>query len=141
MPAGVASCSRSPIIQKEVECPTNPEMMNGYLTLLLSNKHQEPVHVKVYRTSLEHFAVVCPQKKVCRPLGVLNLRNSVVERLPADSQQHGLLVRHRGLDTPLTVTFLTENAREVEEWVAAFTSSSSPTRHQSPLPIVEEEEV
>lgn len=142
MPADVASCSRSPFLQKEVDFGyhTNPEMMSGYMTLLGPGKHRQPVHVKVYRTSLEHFAVVCPQKKVCRPLGVLNLRNTVVERLPADTKQAGFLIRQRGFDTPMCLTFIAENPREMDDWIVAFTSRGSPTLHQSSLPSVKEDE-
>uniref|UniRef100_A0A1B6HB31 PH domain-containing protein n=1 Tax=Homalodisca liturata TaxID=320908 RepID=A0A1B6HB31_9HEMI len=144
MPADVASCSRTPFLQKEVDYGyynhPNPEMMSGYMTLLGPGKHRQPVHVKVYRTSLEHFAVVCPQKKVCRPLGVLNLRNTLVERLPAESKQPGFVVRQRGFDTPMCLTFIAENPRDLDDWIVAFTSRSSPTLHQSSLPIVEEDE-
>lgn len=143
MPAEVASCSRSPFLQKEVDYGynhPNPEMMSGYMILLGPGKHRQPVHVKVYRTSLEHFAVVCPQKKVCRPLGVLNLRNTLVERLPAETKQPGFVIRQRGFDTPMCLTFVAENPRDLDEWIVAFTSRSSPTVHQSSLPIVEEDE-
>lgn len=106
----------------------------------------------MYRTSLEHFAVVYPQKKACRPLGFVNLRHTVVARLPSAGEkvhlavagragrpqrqqqahaaavclprqyQHlaGFVVRSRQCDSPHTLTFLAENAKEVESWLAAF---------------------
>jgi hypothetical protein len=117
----------------------NPETMSGSMTLVGPGKHCQSVQVKVYRTSLEHFAVLYTQKKVCRPLGVLNLRNTCVERLLGEKQP-GFTVRQRGFDTPMCLTFLSESPRDVDSWMLAFTSRSSPTVHQSSLPIVEEGE-
>lgn len=143
MPADVASCSRTPpFLQKEVDYGyhTSPEMMSGYMTLSAPGRHRQPVHVKVYRTSLEHFAVVSPQKKICRPLGVLNLKNTLLEQLPAESKQTGFMVRQKGFDSPTCLTFLPETPMDLEDWIVAFTCRSSPTLHQSSLPIVEEDE-
>lgn len=142
MPADVASCSRTPFLQKEVDYGyhTSPEMMNGYMTLSTPGRQRQPVHVKVYRTSLEHFAVVSPQKKICRPLGVLNLKNTLVEQLPAESKQPGFMVRQKGFDSPTCLTFVPETPMDLEDWIVAFTCRSSPTLHQSSLPIVEEDE-
>lgn len=142
MPADVASCSRTPFLQKEIDYGyhTSPEMMNGYMTLSAPGRHRQPVHVKVYRTSLEHFAVVSPQKKICRPLGVLNLKNTLVEQLPAESKQPGFMVRQKGFDSPTCLTFVPETPMDLEDWIVAFTCRSSPTLRQSSLPIVEEDE-
>jgi len=62
-----------------------------------------------------------------------------VERLPG-GKQPGFIVRQRGFDTPMCLTFLSESPRDLDSWVLAFTSRSSPTVHQSSLPIVEEDE-
>lgn len=141
MPADVASCSRDAFLQKDMNYGYHsPETMSGYMTLVGPGKHRQLVHVKVYRTSLEHFAIVYPPKKVCRPLGVLNLRNTCVEPLPSDVKQPGFVVRQRGFDTPMCLTFLSESAMELDDWIVAFTSRNSPTLHQSSLPIVEEDE-
>lgn len=117
--------------------------------------------MKVYRTSLEHFAVVYPQKKVCRPLGVLNLRNTRVERLSSDVSRNpltnalgdikirgrsrdeplaGFIVRQRGFDTPNCLTFISESPKDVDSWVKAFTAQQTATLHAPPLPMVEEDE-
>lgn len=115
------------------------ETMSGYMYLIGPDKIQQGVQVIVYRTSLEHFAVVYPQKKVCRPLGVLNLRNTCVERL--SSNEFGFVVRERGFDKSISLTFIVESPAEFDSWISAFTSRSSPSLHHSSLPIVEEEEV
>ncbi|KAL0272742.1 UNVERIFIED_CONTAM: hypothetical protein PYX00_005603 [Menopon gallinae] len=121
----------------------NPEEMAGNLTLLGNNKVKQPVQVKVYRTSIEHFAVLYPQKKVCRPLGVLNLKNTMVERL-SSPRQPGFTVRQCGFDTPLcSLTFISETNRELERWINAFTcrsKSASSRLITSSLPVVEEDE-
>lgn len=140
MPADVATCSRTPFLQNMDYGCRNPEEMSGYMTLIGPAKQKQPVHVKVYRTSLEHFAVVCPQKKVCRPLGVINLRNTCLEPLATETKQPGFVVRQRGFDTPMCLTFISESPRDLDSWIVAFTSRSSPTLHQSSLPIVEEDE-
>lgn len=153
MPVDVVSagCSRPSYLQKTTPDMTsywNPEEKSGSLTLVGPSKHCQAVNIKVYRTTLEHFAVLYPQKKVCRPLGVLNLRNTVVERLEAatvavagEINRHGFVVRQRGFDTPMCLTFIAESAKEAEAWVGAFTSSRlSPTVHHSSLAIVEEDE-
>lgn len=127
----------------ETSSSWNPELMSGSLTLMgPGNKHSQSVQVKVYRTSLEHFAVVYPQKKVCRPLGVLNLRNAHVERLlPANNtakissgdqkdgvksssnETLGFVVRQRGFDSPFCLTFLLETP-----YVSPYSPFSAPPR-------------
>lgn len=136
-PAGNTSYLQEPLEYPQV---WNPEEMAGNMILLGNNKVKQPVQVKVYRTSLEHFAVVYPQKKVCRPLGVLNLKNTMVEKLPS-SKQPGFTVRQCGFDTPLcSLTFFSESNKELDRWISAFTSRNNTTSHMSSLPIVEEDE-
>lgn len=143
MPADVAmhtnflQFSKNSLNESNIDSYWNTENMSGYMTLLGPNGHQQNVQVKVYRTSVEHFAVIYPQKKVCRPLGVLNLRNTTIERFEDD----GFLVRQKGFDSPVALTFLVECKKELDYWVSAFTARHSPLVHQSSLPIVEEEEI
>lgn len=117
----------------------SPETMAGNMVLLSPNGRRQNVQVKIYRTSLEHFAVIYPQKKVCKPLGVINLRNTSVERFP-DDKTPGLVVRQRGFDNTASLSFISEEPRDVEAWVAAFTSRASPTILQSCLPVVQEDD-
>lgn len=114
--------------------------MAGNMILLGNNKIKQPVQVKVYRTSVEHFAVVYPMKKVCRPLGVLNLRNTMIERL-STAKQFGFTVRQCGFDTPLcSLTFFSESGKELDRWIDAFTCRNSSSGHISSLPIVKEDD-
>ena len=143
MPADVAmhtnflQFNQSSLKDSNVDSCWNTENMSGYMTLMGPNGHRQSVQVKVYRTSVEHFAVIYPQKKVCRPLGVLNLKNTIVERYGDE----GFLVRQKGIDSPIALTFLMENKQELDYWIIAFTARTSPLMHQSSLPIVEEEEI
>jgi hypothetical protein len=122
--------------QSTVTSCWNIENISGYMTLLdSSGDHRQLVQVKVYCTSIEHFAVIYRQKKMCRPLGVLNLRNTTTERF----SDEGFLVRQKGYDTPVSLTFLLENSKDIDYWILAFTARSSSLMHQSSLPIVEEE--
>ncbi|KZC13161.1 hypothetical protein WN55_05878 [Dufourea novaeangliae] len=115
----------------------NTENMSGDMILVDPNGYPHGVQVKIYRTSVGHFAVIYPQKKVCQPLGVLNLRNMWIKRYGDE----GILVRKKSFDSPITLTFLMENKKELDYWMMAFTVRTSPLMHQSSLPIVEEEEI
>lgn len=139
MPTEVAMANlESGFFSRQETSPVSTETKSGSITLIAANGRRQGVNVIVYRTSLEHFAVLYPQKKICRPLGVINLKNTTVEQLK--DKQHGFLVRQLGFDTPMTLTFLCE-PRDLSSWTMAFTSRCSPTlRHQSSLPIVEEDE-
>ncbi|XP_026287717.1 uncharacterized protein LOC113213023 [Frankliniella occidentalis] len=146
---------------------SSPEAKSGGLILVGPGKHTQHVQVKVYRTSLEHFAVVFPQKKVCRPLGFVNLRHTAVARLPAAGEkvpkvhvkgltahasgagqglprqlQHlpGLVVRSRQCDSPNALTFLCEAPKELESWLSAFDPSRTATLQDAmrAQPILEE---
>ncbi|KAK0166614.1 hypothetical protein PV327_004106 [Microctonus hyperodae] len=144
MPADVAMYTnflqfdQSSLNDSNVDSCWNTENMSGYMNLIGSEGHQQGIQVKVYRTSVEHFAVIYPQKKVCRPLGVINLKNTSIERYRDD----GFIVRQKGYDTTtIALTFVVENQKELDYWILAFTARSSPLVHQSSLPIVEEEEI
>lgn len=142
MPADVAmhtnflQFNQSSLKDSNVDSCWNTENMSGYMTMIRRNGPRQ-VQVKVYRTSVEHFAVIYPQKKVCRPLGVLNLRNTTIERYGDE----GFLVRQKDFDGSIALTFLMENKKELDYWILAFTARTSPPVHQSSLPIVEEEEI
>lgn len=129
--------NQSSLKHSNVDSCWNTENMSGYMTLIGPNGHRQRVQVKVYRTSVEHFAVIYPQKKICQPLGVLNLRNTMIERY----EDEGFLVRQKGGDLPVALTFLMEKRCELDYWILAFTARTSPLVHHSSLPIVEEEEI
>ncbi|XP_049791391.1 uncharacterized protein LOC126198848 [Schistocerca nitens] len=122
------------------------EMMSGPITLVGPDKrHSQAVQVKVYRTSLEHFAVVFPQKKVCRPLGVVNLRHATVSR--PEGAPLAFSVRHKGCDAAdASLTFVAATARDLDSWLEAFSPAapSSPSATAAaapcPLPAVAEDE-
>lgn len=137
MPTEIALHPREKISKRYNTQNNHPkaEVKSGNVTLVSMNGRKESVHVKVYNTSLEHFCVLYPQKKICKPLGVLNLKNTKLERL---DNNDSFIVRQLGFDTPLSLTFVVENCRDLESWILAFTNRSSPTF--SPLPIVEEDE-
>ncbi|KAL0106617.1 hypothetical protein PUN28_016355 [Cardiocondyla obscurior] len=142
MPADISHTNflrynQSSLKNSNVDSCWNTENMSGYMTLIGPNGHRQWVQVKVYRTSVEHFAVIYPQKKICQPLGVLNLRNTTVERY----EDEGFLVRQKGGDLPIALTFLMEKKSELDYWMLAFTARTSPLVHHSSLPIVEEEEI
>lgn len=138
MPTEIALHPREKISRRYSSSNTHPnaEVKSGNLTLVSMDGRKQGVHVKVYNTSLEHFCVLYPQKKICKALGVLNLKNTRVERLE-DGKQNAFTVRQQGFDTPMALTFVVENLRELDSWILAYTNRSSPTFS---LPIVEEDE-
>lgn len=143
MPTEVVMANRERVfLNKNREERTTPypntETMSGNMTLVSMNGRRQGIHVKVYRTSLEHFVVLYPQKKICRPLGVINLKNTRLEMLP--DKKSGFTICQHGYDTPMALTFLIETPRDLDSWVVAFTSRASPTFRHSALPIVEEDE-
>lgn len=139
MPADVAVAECSRYLRGEPPC-WNPEAMSGSMTLISPSGQYQNVQVKVYRTSLEHFAVLYPQKKVCRPLGVINLRNSHIEPLTNTKGQPGFTLRQQGFDSPMCLTFLSESTRELEAWLVAFGAGGSPTPQPTLLPVLTEDD-
>uniref|UniRef100_A0A8D8S091 PH domain-containing protein n=1 Tax=Cacopsylla melanoneura TaxID=428564 RepID=A0A8D8S091_9HEMI len=146
MPAAqiAPGCSSTPFFQKPYTADESqdsmtilrsPESMSGAMTLIGPGNHMQSVQVKVYRTSCEHFAVIYPQKKVCRPLGVMNIKNIILERL-----ENGFKIRQKGFDSPLCFTFISETPKELNLWVDAFTCCSTGTLSSCTLPILEEDE-
>ena len=113
------------------------ENVSGNMKLVSPDGQKQPCQVNVYRTSVEHFAVIYPESNSTRPLGVLNLRNTQIERIGDD----GFQIRQRGCDTPVALTFFLENTKDIDFWILAFTPRSSPLAHHSCLPIVQEEEI
>lgn len=142
MPTEVAMANRPSRSFLDASEPSHlsTETKSGSITLIAPNGRKQGVNVIVYRTSLEHFAVLYPQKKICRPLGVINLKNNTTIEQLTEKQVCGFKVRQQGYDTPMTLTFLCES-RDLDSWLVAFSSRCSPTlKHQSSLPIVEEDE-
>lgn len=112
------------------------EVKSGFLVLLGPGGMRQDVRVVVYRTSLEHFAVIYPRKRLSKAIGVVNLRNTSVERAEAST---GFVVRQKGYDNTISAKFLCSE-REVESWLAAFTSRPSPCQHPASLPVLVEAE-
>lgn len=97
------------------------------------------VHIKVYRTSLEHFAVVYPLKRHSKPLGIINLRNTCITPISLGNKV-GFTINQKMFDVATSVTLFCDSST-LPSWISSFTSRSSPTLiHQTSLPIVKEEE-
>lgn len=112
------------------------EVKSGFLVLLGPGGMRQDVRVVVYRTSLEHFAVIYPRKRVSKPIGVVNLRNTSVEQAESNT---GFVIRQKGYDNTISAKFLCSE-REVASWVIAFTSNASPHSVHTSLPVLVEAE-
>lgn len=131
--------STIPEEDEDEECVyVSAEEKSGDLVMICPDNRKQRIQLKVYRTTLEHFAVVYPQKKICKPLGVLNLRNTTCQRLTGGAHS-GIVVKQNGFDCPASVTFLCGSPRDVPSWTSALSAPVSFIR-QSSLPIVEEDE-
>lgn len=113
------------------------EIKSGFLVLLDAGCPRQDVRVVVYRTSLEHFAVIYPRKRLSKSISVLNLRNTSAEKL---DDINGFVIRQKGYDNTISAKFLCSN-RDVESWTLAFNSRSSPISQQyASLPVLMEAE-
>ncbi|XP_059061674.1 uncharacterized protein LOC131854575 [Achroia grisella] len=113
------------------------EVKSGFLVLLGPDGMRQDVRVVVYRTTLEHFAVIYPRKRLSKAIGVVNLRNTSVDR---DENNSGFVVRQKGYDNTVSAKFVCSE-RNVEAWLAAFTTRSSPhSQHHASLPVLVEGE-
>lgn len=143
MPADVAMHTNFLHLDKKkysnLDCSWNTENMSeqSYMTLQNPSGSDQVVQVIIYRTSVDHFAVIYPQQNTSRPLIVLNLKNTTTERI-ADNK---FSVAHMVGDTPVALTFLLESPNNIEYWIHAFTARSNPLVHQTSLPVVEEEDI
>lgn len=120
------------------------EELCGDVILEGPDKLKRYVHLKVYRTSLEHFAVVYPLKRLSKPMGIINIRNTCVSPVSTSVEvcgaKVGFVINQRMFDVNTSVTLWCEPAT-LPAWANAFTSRSSPTLiHQTSLPCVEEED-
>uniref|UniRef100_T1J1R1 PH domain-containing protein n=1 Tax=Strigamia maritima TaxID=126957 RepID=T1J1R1_STRMM len=100
---------------------------------------EQRVIVKVYRTSLEHFAIVYPDKSVANPCGCLNLKNSRVE--PVDNCDCSFRVVHKSCDVP-AIQFRAESEEKRNVWLSAMYSEVTRTNSHGSisLPVVVEED-
>lgn len=115
---------------------SDAEVKSGFLVLLAPGRMRQDVRVVVYRTSLEHFAVIYPRKRVSKSIGVVNLRNTMVEQAETGC---GFTVRQKGYDNTVSAKFMCSE-RDLASWMAAFASRNSPHSPGSLPVLVETEE-
>lgn len=132
--------------------------MSGILEIFRSVGHPgQRMFVKIYKTSSEHFAVLCPLRGMltaCRPLASLNLRSCSVEVLPGAGRQ--FRVTPRACEGVALIFRLPEmeKSNELEDggikvWLSAFTSQDDSrsegkkrkiSDHRQLLPVLMENE-
>lgn len=117
--------------------PASPcsEIRCGKLTLVRSSSAcgcgaDLRVVVKVYRTSLEHFAIIYPDKVICKPFGFVNLKHCRVQLLRNNALV--MQVVQQSCDGGI-VTFRADSPLEAKTWLDCLQSktrfsSSSPKR-------------
>ncbi|CAH2244767.1 uncharacterized protein LOC120625325 [Pararge aegeria] len=136
MPTDIMTTCRTELFGPSFSKKTcDAEQKSGFLVLLSQSGIRKDVRVVVYRTSLEHFAVIYPRKRLSKPLGVVNLRNTSVERDAAN----GFFVRQKGYDNTVSARFLCSE-RDMEAWLSAFSAPNQSCQHQSLPVLVETEE-
>ncbi|CAK1542726.1 unnamed protein product [Leptosia nina] len=138
MPADIMSTCRAEQFGPLAKRTCDAEVKSGFLVLLGPGGIRQDVRVVVYRTTQEHFAVIYPRKRLSKPIGVVNLRNTAVERVDTNS---GFFIRQKGYDNAVSAKFLCAE-RDLEAWLSAFsTTPSSSCQHHKSLPVLVEEEV
>lgn len=111
------------------------EVMCGNIILQQPDKDQRYVHVKVYRTLSEHFAVVYSAGRLNKPISTINIRNTCITPITG-----GFIIHQRMFDINTCLTLFCDSSA-LPDWMNAFTNRSSPTLvHQTSLPIVKEED-
>ncbi|XP_023223804.1 uncharacterized protein LOC111625027 [Centruroides sculpturatus] len=136
--------------------PEAGEIMSGILEIFKSTSNPgQRMFVRVYRTSSEHFAVLCPLRGVltaCRPLASLNLRSCSVEVLPGSGRQFRVTPRAcEGVALIFRLPETDKSAgvedRGIKLWLSAFTSQDESksegkkrklSDHRQLLPVVVE---
>lgn len=137
MPTDIMSSCRTELFGKGFSKKTcDAEVKSGFLVLLGPGGMRQDVRVVVYRTTLEHFAVIYPRKRLSKPIGVVNLRNTTTEKVDTNS---GFFVRQRGYDNTISAKFLCSE-REIEAWLSAFSAGSQGCQHAASLPVLVETE-
>ncbi|CAG4938147.1 unnamed protein product [Parnassius apollo] len=137
MPTNVLSSCRAENFGRAYKKACDAEVKSGFLVLLGPGGMRQDVRVVVYRTSLEHFAVIYPRKRLSKSIGVVNLRNTSVERVDSNS---GFFVRQKGYDNTISAKFLCSE-RDIEAWLLAFApNKSSNCHHHASLPVLVEAE-
>lgn len=91
------------------------ELRSGSVTLIggAGSPHNLRVILKVYRTSLEHFAVLYPDKLMtcCKPIGFINLKNCNV-----GCWRRTLQIAQRSCDGGV-LTFDCADVKETKQWL------------------------
>ncbi|CAH0719255.1 unnamed protein product, partial [Brenthis ino] len=137
MPTDImSSCRAEHFEQGFIKKTCDAEVKSGFLVLLSPGGMRQDVRVVVYRTSLEHFAVIYPRKRLSKPTGVVNLRNTTVERVDSNC---GFSVRQKGYDNTVSTRFLCLE-RDIEAWLTAFTAMPATCQHSTSLPVLVETE-
>ncbi|VVD03380.1 unnamed protein product [Leptidea sinapis] len=108
---------------------------SGFLVLIGPGGIRQHVRVVVYRTSLEHFAVIYPRKHLTKALGVVNLKKTAVERVDSNNE---FFIRQKGYDDTIWARFLCSE-RDIDAWISAFTCHLINVCHSS-LPVLTEVE-
>ncbi|CAG7833974.1 unnamed protein product [Allacma fusca] len=126
------------------------EIMRGHVTLLSSSHGPQRVILSVFRTSVDHFALVYPDNRrktmVLKPAGCINIRGVTCEETTLGSGIKGFTLRPKKCDTSsAALIFVCQDSTTMPKWLAALESATSQLGkrkipRQCSLPIVSEEE-
>ncbi|XP_041969661.1 uncharacterized protein LOC121726381 [Aricia agestis] len=134
MPTDIMSTCPADRLGQALGKKNDAEVKSGFLVLVGRGGTRQDVRVVVYRTSLEHFAVMYPRKRLTKAIGVVNLRNTAIERIGS-----GFSVRQKGSDDTISARFVCSE-RDIEAWLLAFSAGAAPACPQANLPVLVETE-
>jgi len=109
------------------------ELRSGSVTLVNGGGRRLRVLLKVYRTSLEHFAVLYPDKLVtcCKPMGFVNLKNCAV-----GGWRRTIQITQRGCDGDV-LTFECADAKDNKMWLDVMENASTNSNSKNYLESVQ----
>jgi hypothetical protein len=132
------------------------EVMRGSVTLLSSNQGPQSVILSVFKTSVDHFALVYPDNRrkavAVKPVGCINVRGVTCEETILGSGIRGFTLRPKKCDTSSAALIFVcqeetnSSSASISQWIQAFAPASANLLNkrnipkQCSLPSVEEEE-
>jgi hypothetical protein len=141
--------------EQDAEFGNNPsanEIIRGPVKLVSASHSPQNVVLSVFRTSVDHFALVYPDNRgkliAVKPAGCINLKGVTCEETTLGSDLKGFTLRPKKCDTSsATLTFMCEDPTLLPQWIKALEPASPVTAlgqrrmpRQCSLPSVEEED-
>jgi len=112
--------------------PDANEIMRGPVTFLGSKQGPQRVILTVFKTSVDHFALVYPDNRrkmvAVKPVGCINIRGVTCEETTLGNGIKGFTLRPKKCDTSsaaLTFVCREDKSASLTQWIEALTPDSA----------------